>query len=240
MSLLAPGTAPSDPQDQNPWSAAQILTHLEAVYAAAKTYEDTGVTQITVTLRDGQQRPTFEAATFKTAYRAADRFRFDASSYSPYTNSYSRWIIFRDGTRVRQWHDPERVVEREPSLTAALGKAWGLSGGEPYLIASLLMPGDVRGLRLSAELSQASRIDDAPCGQSQCFRVQTFSSNKVGSHEDSATFTLWIDSKTFVIRRMDNYQKPGGKVITNVMTTYEPVLDKPISEEHLDFNVPPG
>jgi hypothetical protein len=49
--------------------------------------------------------------------------------------------------------------------------------------------------------------------------------------------TLWIDKKTFLVRRIDTQTK-FGYFRTEKTTTYDPVIDGEITDKMLEFDPP--
>ena len=218
-------------------SASAILGRVEATYAAARTYQDTGETRTTIVLENGKVS-TGTRVSFITAYSIPDRYRFEFTSYHPYNDSYLRWIIFRRGSAIRVWYERERTARDEASLNAAFANAMAESGGSARDIASLLMPNEIRGPKLTDERAAAKRLDNALCASMDCFRVQWTAGE--APHE-AASRTIWVETTTFLIRRIDVHLVPGGnKIVIDSTTTYEPVLNQPVLERALEFGVPPG
>jgi hypothetical protein len=108
----------------------------------------------------------------------------------------------------------------------ALAGATGVSGGAAHTIPRLLLGEEVGG-RPMITLQDAARIEDAKLDAVNCFRIR-------GKH-GSDLMTIWIDSATFLVRRID-----GGHVFENFhteqTTTYEPAINGPASDQELAFD----
>ena len=79
------------------------------------------------------------------------------------------------------------------------------------------------------DLTEAKRIEDAKLGKVDCIRI-------AGKFADSP-MTIWIDQKTFVVRRIDD-QKKFDNFRTERTTTYDPAIDEEIPEKDLKFDPP--
>jgi hypothetical protein len=237
IALTVTGSAQCQEESIESLSASAILGRVEATYAAARTYQDTGETRTTIVLENGKVS-TGTRVSFITAYSIPDRYRFEFTSYHPYNDSYLRWIIFRRGSEIRVWYERERTARDEVSLNAAFANAVAESGGSARDIASLLMPNEIVGLKQKDEGVAAKRLDNAPCDLMECFRVQWSAGE--APHE-AASRTIWIETTTFLIRRIDVHLVTGGnKAIFDTTTTYESHLNQPIPGQALEFGIPPG
>lgn len=206
-------------------TAAQILTGMAETYQRCKTYRDSGVVK-TVFIMPDQRTRTVEKP-FTTAFVRPDRFRFEYQDNS--LNRTTRYIVWREGTKVQIWWDIKPGVTEQPSLRSALSAAAGVSGGSSLLLPALLLPSEIPPYRL-AQITEVARIEDAKLGEVECFRVQGKFANDL--------MTLWIDSTTFLLRRIDTGHSFDA-FRTETTTTYEaPAKDNPVSEEKLAFNPP--
>ena len=73
------------------------------------------------------------------------------------------------------------------------------------------------------------RAPDAALGKDECFVIQ--------GKEAKGTRTLWIDKKSFLLRRIDAYHD-FGDFKTESMTSYAAVADGDVDKEQLEFNPP--
>jgi outer membrane lipoprotein-sorting protein len=74
-----------------------------------------------------------------------------------------------------------------------------------------------------------TEVKDAKLDKVDCFRIE-------GMFGGSPT-TLWIDQKTFLVRRIDA-QKKFNNFRTEETTTYDPVIDEEIPDKKLEFDPP--
>ena len=82
-----------------------------------------------------------------------------------------------------------------------------------------------------AALPEAKRAEDAKLDKVNCFRIE-------GKWGDSP-MTLWIDQKTFLVRRIDTKRK-FDEFSTEDTTTYDPIIDEEIPDKALEFDPPKG
>jgi hypothetical protein len=195
-------------------TAAQIAERVAELYAACASYSDTG-----------RYRSLHESGAFTTAFVRPDHFRFEYEGYV-WDSIPDRSLIWRDGRegtdgglaefRSRFAIDEHEGVgdreEEEEVTRLPLGEY--LPRTMQRAIPALLLPGEVRddafdvpgGLRRLAD----ARLDGQE-GQ-ECHRIA------------GETRTLWIDRRTFLVRRIT---EPGA------VTSFEPILNGEVTEEML-------
>jgi hypothetical protein len=168
-----------------------------------------------------------EERPFRTAFVRPDRFRFEYQE-TGFFGAKRRYIVSRVGSKVQTWWDVRPGIEAPESLNSALGAATGVSGGSAHTIPVLLLPGEVEGRRLT-DMTDVKRIADATLGGVDCFRVEGTYAN--------VPRTVWVEQKTFLVRRIE-FESTFPSFRTQETTTYEPVVDKPVAQELLEFNPP--
>jgi len=216
--------------------AAEILEDMAVVYRGCRTYRDTGV-KTTTYLPDeepGVPRAHTEKKPFTTAFVRPNRFRYEFRERSRWDVIEHRYLIWRDGAKVRKWWDITPGVREIPSLGEAINAATGVSGGTAQYVPGYLMPAEVKPW-LMPTLRDLERIDDAYLGSALCRRITGRLHHGAPQDED---VTLWIDAKTHLLRRYEERTQHEG-FRTEEITDYEPVLDEPIAEELLAFDPPP-
>lgn len=199
-------------------SSQEILAQMNQAYANCTTYQDTGV--VTTTFINSTGRTTIQKPFF-TAFVSPDRFRFEykdslSSTAPPY-------IIWRDGVEVLSWSIINPGIRTEDSIGTAIARATGVSDGSAATIPPLLLP--EIGLRMF--YGETQRIDDAVIDGVNCFRIL----------ENATGDTVWIDAKTFLIRRIEA-QHTFSDFSTETVTTYNPVFNGVVTYEMLAFNPP--
>ncbi len=224
-----PGGAPSaetpkpspvpKPVPEDAPTAKQLLERMSKTYADCKTYRDSGVVT-TLFVQDTGNR-TVEKP-FKTAFVRPDQFRFE------YKDDASRYIIWSKGKALQTWWDVEPGIEKPASMQLAVAGATGVSAGSASRIPGLLMPDQLGGWG-GIHVSGAKRIDDGKLEKVECFRVE-------GKYVKKP-ITLWIDKKSYLVRRVDGQTK-FDNFRTEETTTYDPVVDGEITDKMLEFDPP--
>jgi hypothetical protein len=166
---------------------------------------------------------------FWTAFVRPNRFRFEFRSKTGGSEDEERYLVWRNGEVVKAWWDLKHVVETPPSLDLALAGATGVSGSSAHTVPALLMPSEVSGWRIT-DLPEATRIEDGSLGTVACFRV----SGRVRGNNPTI---LWIDKKSFLLRRIDS-RIDFDKFRTEETTTYEPAIDGEVADSLLKFDRP--
>lgn len=110
----------------------------------------------------------------------------------------------------------------------ALAGATGVSGGSAHTVPALLLANEVGGRRLT-DITEAKAVEEARLDKVDCFRIE-------GKFGDSPT-TIWIDKKTFLVRRIDAQNAFSG-FRSEQTTTYDPAIDEEIVDKKLDFDSP--
>lgn len=204
--------------------ARQILERTARVYAECKTYRDSGVAK-TLFIQERGNRTV--AKPFTTAFVRPGRFRYEFLARRG-EEEFDRYLIWRKGQDVRTWWDVRPGVEEKSTLESALAAARGVSSASSYTIPDLLLD-LTTGFPRVTDLSNAERKADEDLDGSRCFTIH-------GGTLDEP-MTLWIDQKTFLLRRIDEQNTFSG-FRTEETTTYEPVLDGEIPESLLVFDPP--
>jgi outer membrane lipoprotein-sorting protein len=203
--------------------AQDVLDHMAKAYAACNSYHDSGIVKTVFVQANGNR--TVEKP-FTTAFVRPDRFRFEYKEEAG--GQERRYIVWRKGKEVQTWWDVKPGVEKPESLNLALAGATGVSALSAHTVPALLLPKEVEGRRLM-DMTEAKRVEDAKLDKVDCFCIE-------GKFADSPT-TLWIDQKTFLVRRIDAQQKFDG-FRTETTTIYDPAIDEEIPDKRLEFDPP--
>ena len=211
--------------------AQDILDRMAKVYADCESYHDSGV--VTTVFVSATGNRTVEKQ-FTTAFVRPDRFRFEYTEKKwagqALGDIFFRYLVWRNGEAVQTWWDVKPGVEKPPSLGLALAGATGVSGGSAHTVPSLLLPKEVEGWRLT-NITQVKRVEDAKLDKVDCFRIEG------NGHRADNSMTLWIDQKTFLVRRIDEQNK-FDDFRTVDTTIYDPVTDEEIPDKKLEFDPP--
>jgi outer membrane lipoprotein-sorting protein len=210
-------------------NAQQILAKVARTYADCKTYQDKGNLETRFIRNDDQFMVTQKP--FSTAFVRPGRFRFEYSKLTR-ENQLSRYIVCRSPDGIQTWWDVTPGVQKHEDLRLAIAGATGVSGGSAAAISSLLLPDELGGTRFT-ELPNAKRIEDAKLGDHPCFRI-TAALPPFGETK-GRDYTLWIDQKSFLVRRID-FQTKFRDFRTEDTMTFEPKLDAEIDPKLLEFN----
>jgi outer membrane lipoprotein-sorting protein len=204
-------------------SAKQIVDRMAKAYADCKTYRDSGGVK-TLFVQDSGNRTVTKP--FTTAFVRPDRFRFEYKE--TIGDQQMRYIISSNEKEVQTWWDVKPGIEKPESLNLALGAAVGVSSFSSNNIPALLLPDKVNPRRLLM-LTEPKRAEDAKLDKVECFRVEgTFGGNPI---------TLWIDKKSYLVRRIDEQAK-FDNFRTEQTTTYDPTIDEQITDKMLKFDPP--
>ena len=137
----------------------------------------------------------------------------------------SRNIIWANGKDVQTWWDIKPGIEKAKSLHLAVAGATGVSGGSAHVIPALLLPDVVGGANLTA-ITDVKRAEDGKLDKAECFRVE----GKFGKQP----ITLWIDKKSYLVRRIDE-QTTFDTFRTEQTTTYDPTINDKIADKLLEI-----
>ena len=222
--LLLPLACARKPK-QDTLTAKEVVERMAKTYASCKTYRDSGIVR-TVFIQAG--RDHIVEKPFSTVFVRPDRFRFEYKEKELGNRREYRYIVWRKGKDVQTWWDVAPGIEKPQSLGSALAGATGVSGGSAHTVPALLIPDEVGGRRLT-DITEAKRIEDAKLNKVDCFRIQ---GQFVGS-----PMTLWVDKKTFLVRRIDSQIK-FDNFSTQETTTYKPVIDGEVTDKMLEFDPP--
>lgn len=215
----------ADAAQQDKRTASEIFVLMAQTYRGCKSYSDSGVVKAIWITPDGQTRTSEEP--FTTAFVRPDRFRLAFQHTIREKDKPLRYILWGRGAQVQTWWDLKPGVTTPPSLGMALATATGVSLGSAFTIPGLLLGEEMGGWRLRT-LPDAIRLADARLGAVNCFRIK----GKVGP----ALMTIWIDSATFLVRRIDTHFESARGEQT---TTYDtPTMNGYVSDEKLAFDPP--
>ncbi len=219
IALLGQTLATADEPKLDDPSPRQILDRTAKAYVDCKSYRDSGVVT-TVSVRDNGKR-TVEIMPFTTAFVRPEVFRFEVE------DNNRRYLISANGRNVQTWWDVRPGIQHPKSLQQAVARATGISGTVAHRIPTMLMPGKFKGWGDIPK--DAKRIKDSKLENVECFRLE-------GKYVDNP-ITLWIDRKSYLVRRIDQQKKFDG-FRTEVTTTYDPTVDGKITHKMLKFDPP--
>ncbi|MEH6556352.1 MAG: hypothetical protein V7708_01060 [Oceanicoccus sp.] len=200
----------------------EIIQRMENTYANSGTYSDSGVVKI---IFSGSVNIIVEKP-FTTAFIRPDRFRY-AFKEKKADGRDQIFIIHLKGKEVQTYWDVQKDLKHE-SLDRAVASAAGVSSGTAITVPGMLLPNEIT-WRRAIRFNQPKRIDDEVLDNADCFRVQDIILNNLT--------TLWIDKKTFLLRKISREQL-FDDFRAQETTTYIPNLNGEVTNDLLKFNPP--
>lgn len=202
--------------NEDAYSAEEILANVDQAYAQAQSYRDTGTVEMIS--NDGG---TGTVMPFATVFSRPDLFRFE---YTLLRNGVEETsILWRNGDEASVWRYYAPWVEAKDSFSLAVAGMTGVSYGAAHTTSRLLMT-DVGAFPIT-RISEVERLADERIDGSKCFRLRGTSG--------TSTVTLWIDKKTFMLRRVE---RDFSSFIA--LLSFDPVLNGAIDDELLALNPP--
>ncbi|MFO1467418.1 MAG: DUF2092 domain-containing protein [Steroidobacteraceae bacterium] len=206
--------------------ADEILQKSRAVYAALKTYTDSGV----VDREYGQVAdPSHEHHTFHTAFRSPRKFLFDFVR----AGNVDRYIAWGDGANFHSYWKSTGSTSDYPKGQGANAFLSGFSPTYTSIvkIAPWLFPGAglVGTLTEFQPVSVAGteKIDGHDClklvGKAQSVYGAT------GHISDVRATSVWIDVQSFLVRRIFE-DRTEGKVASRTTTSFDPRANPEIDD----------
>jgi outer membrane lipoprotein-sorting protein len=210
-------------------TAEEILARTQEVYAGATSYEDMGIAR---EVFDSGWRQHDTELTFSTAFVRPGRFRFEYQEPDG-----TRYLIWSSGRDVRSWWTVEPKVERHVSLADALEAARGVSDATSWYIPALLLADRADGNVVSAfdvHKETPRRLPDGTLQGAAAFRVQ-------GRLCDDPV-TIWIDKRTYLVRRIEEHSVHKGEDPFEVTSTisYHPRIGHAVAGNKLVFDPSSG
>jgi len=229
-------TQGAEPAKQEGRTAAAVLEKMLATYRNAKSYQDQGLTTITLATPDGEQSGEFDA---KLTFERPNRFRLEFQPPIPPDGELVQRLIISDGKRVLTRTDnfPQQVLvtkapDKDVAPTLFDSKTLGplltdeLVGGN--FMFKLLSSGT---LPAPLDAKSAKLLDPADDQGVKLDRLEF--PGKEGK------WVLWIDPKSSLLRRVDYPADPffeklkplgvtGGAIFTRLT---DAKIDAPLPAE---------
>lgn len=216
-------------------SVEEIINNVHKIYREAQTYTDSGEVK-TVFVRGGKGTDT---KPFTTAFVRPDRFRFEFKyKLKPDDPDWIRFIVWQNGSEIiSSIANKNRPLE---SFYMAIAGPVGLSGGSAFYIPSLLRPYEVRGSKITD--LQEIKIIESKGGVIQMNGVKSADIKGLSKfYDDQGLATLfhedvnlWIDSKSFLIKKIDIHTTSADFEST-ASITYNPEINVVIDDKKLEF-----
>jgi hypothetical protein len=228
----------------------EILAAMAEAYATCGSYRDCGRVIIRFLDMGGGVTRT-DVRSFRSAFLRPGRFRFEYGFESGH-----RHIVGSNGEATRTWEEVPPGSEQSELVASALARVEELSGVSARSVLALLLPGRVRGRRLTELVEVASEGDERLDGVN-CYRLRgrfvPLPVDPAAEEEQRQLFmrmtgrpperamvrprTLWIERETFLLRRVEEHTE-FESFQTDRVTTYEPEIGILISEDELRFDPP--
>lgn len=237
--MVAAAAAPAEPPAEPPpvvaanaSTVADKLRACEAMYAAAKTYEDSGEVTTEFTAAG---RPVKDVKSFSTAFERDGRFLWQfRHSVQPGGKQEHQFVVWSadQKTFTSSWTLHKELPSHTDSVGSALAAPTGVSGGAAMAVMPLLLPeigwgGRPSNLKGAAE-KPAETVDGVRC------------SVITGQNAVGGSVTLWLDA-SLAIRRIRTVQEidpakirngpAGEKFVSTTTISITPVFDGDIADE---------
>jgi hypothetical protein len=228
VACLAPKSAagPSDTPEN-------ILQRTRAMYAALRTYADSGVV-----LREYGTGSSKDRHTFTTSFnRVPRRFVLDFRKQGG-----DRFVIWGDPDAFHTWWQTTGVQSDYPNpnnLPAINQTGYTTVGSSTKIPGLLYGKAALEGL-FSNFADPALEGTDEISGR-RCYRLVGRSSDfyKTGHEVNIHKLTVWIDVESLLIRRAQEEWKALPGTISRTTTTFEPQANSVLDDKRLQF-VPPA
>ena len=243
-----PGRTPSQAPGAGSASSVQaasapgdVLDRSRAMYAALRSYADTGTT--TTEYRSPGAPAMIERHTFSTLYKAPRQFLFDFQK-DPKVG-VERFVIWGDGEDFHTWWSATHVHDTFPRGRGAIAFALGSmpTKGSGVLIAPLMFgQGELHGSIADFAVTGGGEIEDV--GGRRCYKLvgQVGLAYGSGAVAGARQVAVWIDVETLLVRRVfeDTPVGTGSGITTTITTTFEPQANLAIEDGRFRFAVPPA
>ena len=235
---LNPKLAPPPENTRTPVSeptltGSAIYQRTCEVYSHARTYADKGEVQTVFTGGVGAHT---QIRTFTTAFVRGGGFRFEFQEQFTPLGPWKKYVIWQDGTKTKRWWTVQPYVAVVKNLGFALSTAAGVSGTASIQIPEQLQPeriGPVVNVNpRERSISKLDLLGRQRVDGSETFKVQL--TRKYGH-----AVTLWIDTQSFLIRRISSSMTLPSAVRVDETIVYQPQLNVPVDRASLTFQPDP-
>jgi outer membrane lipoprotein-sorting protein len=209
-----------------------VLEHTRSVYGALTSYSDTGTAlkEYSATSRD-----QFSFTTFFN--RAPRHFFFDYRKPSG-----DRMVVWGDPDAFHVWWKTTGQVTEypNPKNTGALTLSDYPTGGAITKIPPLLYSkAGLAGAVVGFEPTRMADMEDV--GGSRCYRLEGTTSDsygQTGKQVNVRTLTVWIDSSSYLIRKVVEDAPSAPGTLNRTTTTFDPKANPKLNDEPFQFSPP--
>lgn len=210
---------------------AAILEHTHSVYAALSSYADSGA----VIYEYGPS--SRDEYSFTTYFNRAPRhFLFD------YRKPSNRMVIWGDPDAFHVWWEATRQVTEypNPKNTGAIMNGDFPTNGAitkipPLLYSKANLPGAI------SDFEPARLAGTEDVAGSKCYRLEGSTSDtygQTGNKVNVRSLTVWIDSSTYLIRKVVEEHPPVAGNVNRTTTTFNPQANPKLSDDRFQFTPP--
>jgi len=201
-------------------SVNEIINNVHKTYREAQTYIDKGEVKTTVIMKGSQH---FDTKPFNTVFVRPDQFRYEFQyKPNPDESYWDKYIVWQHGNEILKQKSTKNKIETLQLLSMAIASATGISGGSAHYIPSLLLPYEVGGIKIT-NLKNIEIVES----KEGVIQIE-------GSLQDEVSVNLWIDSESFLIKKIDIHTKSDDFESTTSIT-YNPKVNVSIDDEKLKF-----
>jgi outer membrane lipoprotein-sorting protein len=209
-----------------------ILEHTKSVYAALTSYSDKGTVtkEYTATSRD--------TYSFTTRFNRSPRhFLFDFN-----TPSGGHVVIWADPDAFHTWWKATGQTSNYPNPNNANAitlndypTTGAISKIVPLLYAKAALPGTI------AQFVPSRLAGMEQVGGSKCFKLEGTASDSygaTGAKVNTRTVTLWVDSTSYLVRKISEEAPAPPGMLNRITTTFDPQANPKLEDGLFKFTPP--
>jgi outer membrane lipoprotein-sorting protein len=216
-------------------SPEEILERTRATYAALATYADSGI----VTVEYGSAAaPSGDRHTFATYFERAPRqFLFDFHKAGG-----DRFVIWGDPGAFHTWWKATAVTTDypNPNNVPAINLSDFQTSGSATKIPTLLYP-KAPLLGALSHFADAELDGTEQIGGHTCYRLLGHTSDlygQTGKQVNPRRLTLWIDTRSSLIRQVREEARARPGEISRTTTTFDPIANPKLDAGRFRFTPP--
>jgi uncharacterized protein len=202
-----------------------IIGRMAERYAAASSYQDSGVVETVV---EGALPRRSTDVSFKTVFKRPQKFRFEWAQVSRLSLP-GRSVVWSDGEKTFAYytHAPDKV-ERPEDLGSAIAGATGVSLGSAHTVPRLLVRG-IGGFSVTG-LSRVTLKGQELFEGEECFVLE-------GYHPSGEAWRLWLGKTDYLLRKVRTGPRDGEfeeEIHRDIL------INAPVAEEVFSPKLAPG
>jgi hypothetical protein len=222
-----------------PAAQQDVLARSRAVYAALKSYSDTGTIQHEF---GPAASPTVERHTFRTFYRAPRHYFFDFVEDKKAGGD--RHVVWGDNEAFHAWNSVTGVDMTFPKgqgagafVAASVGSLGSILKMAPLLFSQAGLQGTLTEVATTTD-EGFEIVNGRRCHKLSGIAKSVYS--QTGRETNIRRTTVWIDADTMLVRKVFEDTPSGGPVghVLRYTTTFEPLANPPLDDLKFRFAVP--